>query len=669
MQMANGSLDRSMPMGATLVPGGATFRTWAPAARDVHLVVGSADLAAASASGWTPGPATRMEPRGDGTWACFAAGVHDGDPYLFWIRGPAGGSEGFKRDPYARELGLEPPFPNCHCLVRGGHTYPWRSQGWRPPGFRDLVIYQLHVGVFWSVDAEGQDRRRRYGRFLDVAERIPYLAQLGVNAVQLLPIQEYDGGFSLGYNGLDYYSPEMAYQVEQPADLDRHVGIVNALLAAQGAAPLATADIVTGPNQLKCLIDLCHLHGIAVIFDLVYNHAGGGFDGATGRSIAFYDRQTPSGAAWQDDKATLYFGNGEHAGGLVFDYQRDEVRAFLIENARFFHDEYRIDGIRYDQVSVATNHPHGDRFARDLASTLRFHRPEAIQLAEYWNWDRARAVDPQGLGFDAALADGFRNAARELLREASGGRAATVRMGALADALHPPPGFPDAWRAVQCLEDHDIVRWDHERRVPRLPRIPALADPSDPRSWYARSRSRVATALLLTGPGIPMLFMGQEFLEDKPWHDDVENWSQFLIWWDGVDGADRHMADFRRCVAELIALRRLMPALRGERIRTLLTDDWNRVLVAHRWIEGEGHDAVIVASLNEATLHGYRVEMPWPGTWHERFNSDFYDHFPNPAVSGNAGSVCSHASQGTIYPWMVQLTIPANSVLVFAREP
>ena len=67
-----------------------------------------------------------------------------------------------------------------------------------------------------------------------------------------------------------------------------------------------------------------------------------------------------------------------------------------------------------------------------------------------------------------------------------------------------------------------MVRWDYDERRARAPRVPALADPSDPRSWYARSRSRVATTLLLTAPGIPMLFMGQEILEDKPWHDDIE---------------------------------------------------------------------------------------------------------------------------------------------------
>jgi 1,4-alpha-glucan branching enzyme len=107
-----------------------------------------------------------------------------------------------------------------------------------------------------------------------------------------------------------------------------------------------------------------------------------------------------------------------------------------------------------------------------------------------------------------------------------------------------------------------------------------------------------------------MLFMGQEFLEDKPWHDDVAHWGQFLIWWNGLAGADRHMADFRRCVADLIGLRNAQPALRGEGVRVPQVHERDRVLVLHRWVEGEGRDVVLVASLNESALDGYPVELP-----------------------------------------------------------
>lgn len=655
MPVLNQGIGRETPMGTSLVPGGAVFRTWAPAARDVYIVVDA--RATENWTRWTPDPAARLIPLGDETWAGFLPGISDGAPYLFWVRGPEGGTEGFKRDPYARELATQPPFPDCPCLVRAAHSYPWHDAGWRPPAFRDLVIYQLHVGVFWGADLRGP----HYGKFLDVAARIPYLRELGINAVQLLPIQEYDGDFGLGYAGLDFFSPEMVYQVEDQAELVRHLQTVNALLAERSQPPLSESDLAPGPNQLKCLIDLCHLNGIAVIFDLVYNHAGGGFDG---QSLWFYDRQP-----WGDDNRSLYFTDKGWAGGKVFAYWNAGVRQYLIDNARFFLDEYRIDGIRYDEVTVIHHHG-GDRFCRDLTSTLRYHDARAIHIAEYWDWDRAFPVTPApaGLGFDAALGDGLRDALRAVLAEAAGGAGAPVHLDRVRDALYPPAGFPAAWTAVQCLENHDVVRWDYEAQRPRAPRVPALADPSDRRSWYARSRSRVVTALLMTAPGIPMLFMGQEILEDKPWHDDIRFWSQFLIWWDGLQ-RDRHMQDFLRFARDLVRLRRSRPALRGDGIRVPQVHEQDRVIVVHRWVEDEGRDMIVVASLNEATLDAYPIEMPWPGFWHEVFNSDLYDHFPNPWVAGNGGGVHADGPAGQVYPHTARIRLPANAVLVFAREP
>ncbi|MGE3706400.1 MAG: 1,4-alpha-glucan branching protein, partial [Vicinamibacterales bacterium] len=207
------TVSRSTPMGATLVDGGVTVRTWAPHARDVYIVT-PATLTDGWLT-WEPVESARLTPLGDDTWAGFVPGLGEGDPYLFWVRGPVGGSEGFKRDPYARELAAC-GFPDCPCLVRSPRTYPWHDAGWRPHAFHELVIYQLHVGVFWSVDALGRDRRTEYGRFLDVVERLPYLQDLGVTAIQLLPVQEYDMDRGLGYANVDYFSPEMAYQVEDP---------------------------------------------------------------------------------------------------------------------------------------------------------------------------------------------------------------------------------------------------------------------------------------------------------------------------------------------------------------------------------------------------------------------------------------------------------------------
>src|SRR5208337_1618037 len=199
-----------------------------------------------------------------------------------------------------------------------------------------------------------------------------------------------------------------------------------------------------------------------------------------------------------------------------------------------------------------------------MTSTLRFIRPSAIQIAEYWDWDRALPVTPvpAGLGFDVALGDAFRDAVRSLLTQAAAGEGAQLQLDPVASALARPAGYDAAWRLMQCLENHDLTYLGHDGAA----RVPALADPTDHRSWYARSRSRAAAALLFAAPGIPALFMGQEILEDKLWCDDERDHPGHLIWWDGL-GSDKTMSDYRRFMRDIISLRRAQPALSADGAR------------------------------------------------------------------------------------------------------
>src|SRR5262249_33064747 len=159
--------------------------------------------------------------------------------------------------------------------------------------------------------------------------RIDHLVALGVNAVQLMPVQEFATMRSLGYNGLDYFSPEMDYTVDPAApDFARYFDQANALLARHGFPPYGPSDFGCQTRQRMVLVDLLHLHGIAVVLDVVYNHAGGGFDE---ESLYFHDRE-PGG----DNNRSLYFTDQGWAGGLVFAYWKAEVRQFLIDNAGFF---------------------------------------------------------------------------------------------------------------------------------------------------------------------------------------------------------------------------------------------------------------------------------------------------------------------------------------------
>jgi 1,4-alpha-glucan branching enzyme len=651
-------VDHASPMGATLIAGGMTIRTWAPRAKNVFLLTGEA-LAKAAAEGWRPSPNDALTALGDETWGGFLSGPNDGTPYMLWVEGT--GSIGPKRDPYARELTLVPAFPDSHCILRDPATYPWHDRGWRAPDFRDLIIYQLHVGTWWALDAAGSDvRATRGGRFLDVATRLDYLRDLGVNAIQLLPVQEYATRFSAGYNGVDYFSPEALYQVSADADLVRYLAEINTALIAFDARPLTLEQIRPGINQLKCLIDLAHLHGIAVIFDLVYNHAGGNFGD---RSLWFYDR-----SANGNPNNSLYFTDQDWAGGQVFAFWNAHIRQYLIDNAVFFLNEYHIDGIRYDEVRVISgNRPPGRELCQDITGTVRFTRPSAIQIAEYWDWDRASPVTPTpaGLGFDAALGDGFRDAVRALLSQAAGGETAQLQLDPVARSYQPPPGYDAAWRLVQHLENHDLTYAAHSGAA----RVPALADPADRRSWYARSRSRAAAVLLFAAPGIPSLFMGEEILEDKLWSDDEQDHPGHLIWWEGLNSSTV-MADYRRFMRDLIRLRRSQPALRGEGVRVSRVNNFDRVIVVHRWVAdgSPGRDVVMVTSFDENPKIGYALGLPLGGHWAELFNSDFYDRFPNPTVVGNGGAVTADGPGLDGFAHSARITIPPNGALILTRD-
>jgi 1,4-alpha-glucan branching enzyme len=625
------------PMGGTLVEGGATFRVWAPRANAVHV---SGDF-----NGWKHDTASLMTPIGGGHWASFVAGLKDGDEFLFYIEGT--GSSGFKRDPRARLLTHQPSFPACNSVLRNSARFPWHQVRFTPPAFNDLILYQLHVGSFAIAPGNGD------GRFLDVIQRVPYLASLGVNAIALLPIQEFPTMFSMGYNGTDLYSPENEYSETDAARLQRYFDLTNTILRNAGQAPYGSLDALReSDDQLRALIDVCHVHGISVIFDVVYNHAGGGFDD---NSMWFFDR-APTG----DNNNSLYFTDQGWAGGLVFAYWNNDVKQYLIDNARFLYEEYRIDGLRFDEVSVM------DRFGgwatcQDLTGTLRAAKPEAIQIAEYWpvnSWI-VRERGEGGAGFDATWSDGVRDSVRAAISGASHGAAAHVPMSAIAGAI-AGHGLRDRWRTVQMIENHDLVYVGRDLRIARL------ADGSDPRSWYARSRSRVAMGLVMTSPGIPMLFMGQEILADEPWNDTPG--AHPSIPWVALDGGDKTLSDFLRFARELIGVRRQHPALRGEGCAIIHVHDDNRVLAFQRWVEGEGRDVVVVCSLNENTLNGYAIGFPAPGRWREVFNSDVYDNWVNPIVAGNGGGVDADSPPLHGLSASAALTIPANGLLVFARD-
>jgi 1,4-alpha-glucan branching enzyme len=639
------NISPGTPLGANLIGNGCSFRLWAPRASQVHIV--------GDFNNWTVSDASLLVKDGNGFWGGFIPAAGEGQNYKFWVVGPTG-LHGHKRDPYARELNEL----NWNCVIRQPSSYPWHDQGYHPPAFEELIIYQFHVGTFYAVDSHGQDTRHSRGaRFLDVLDRVEYLADLGVSAVQPLPIVEFATRFSQGYNGVDYFSPESSYGIGTK-DLPRYLATANRLLAARAKPPISLRHLEGEANQLRAVVDILHVYGIAVIFDVVYNHAGGDFGD---ESLYFLDRMPPG-----NNNDSLYFTDKDWAGGLVFAYWNQTVRQFLIDNAMSFVQEYHVDGFRYDEVSVIDRFG-GRSFCQDLSQTIRYAAPTAVQIAESWNSQREWATKPPslgGAGFDLVWDDKLRDALRGVLAQAAGGRDSPLSWSGTAEAIGSTPSFDYSWRAVAMLENHDLLLESHSPQD-KKPRIPAAADPSNARSWYARSRARVAAGLLLTAPGVPMLFMGQEFLEDKYWSDSTDA-ANLLIWWDGL-GTDRAMSDYLRFMHELIAARRGLAALRRGAVNVFHAWNGTRVFAFHRWLEHLGQDVVVIASLNETTQHNYAIGFPLPGRWFERFNSDVYDNWVNPMVAGNGGSVLAHDGGLHGLPAHAEITIPANSILIFTK--
>src|SRR5580658_7628691 len=140
--LSQANISPTTPMGATLVAGGATFRAWAPRATAVYV---NGIFGGVPKSGQTAD--LLMAKDAKGYWTGFMPGATDGDPYHFWVVG-TNPTSGYKRDPYAREMAEDAPFPTCSCLIRSATAYPWHDAAFVTPDFSNMIVYQLHVGTY-----------------------------------------------------------------------------------------------------------------------------------------------------------------------------------------------------------------------------------------------------------------------------------------------------------------------------------------------------------------------------------------------------------------------------------------------------------------------------------------------------------------------------------------
>lgn len=438
--MQNSFSSRSQ--GADLVEGGVHYRTWAPARSEIAAVIfdrAGAELRTISLTKSEEGYFSGLDERG-----------RAGDRYQYRFEGRDW------PDPASR---FNPDGVHGPAQVVDPCDYEWRDGSWRTPTFSGLVLYELHLGTFTPE-----------GTFRAAIAKLNHLVELGVNAVEIMPIADFPGARNWGYDGVLLYAPARVYG---------------------------------SPNDLRALVDAAHTRGLAVVLDVVYNHLGpdGNYLGTYSRDYFNPAHKTP----WGD----------------AFNFELLPVRQFFLENAEYWRREFHFDGFRLDATHaiIDTSETH---FLAEVAA--RVHSLGGFVTVE------DERNEPQlllpaargGMGLDASWADDFHHVVRVLLTGVSEGYyrsyegtvaelAATLRDGwllhgearrrSLTNVPNECAELPPA-QFVFCIMNHDqIGNQAFGRRL---------------NERVAPANYRAASALLCLAPYTPLLFMGQEWAAASP---------------------------------------------------------------------------------------------------------------------------------------------------------
>ena len=399
-----------------------------------------------------------MVPEDGGWWAVDDDDIGPGTRYLFRVDGGPG-----RPDPRSawQPEGVHGP----SCVVDHG-AFEWHDHGWEAPRLSDAVVYEAHVGTF-SPD----------GTFLGAIGRLDHVVDLGATHLELMPVAAFGGTWGWGYDGVDLWSPHPAYG---------------------------------SPDELKALVDAAHARGLGVLLDCVYNHLGpdGNFLSAFGPY--FTDRYTtPWGEAV----------NVDDAGST-------EVRRFIVDNALMWLRDYHLDGLRLDAVHaiVDTSAVHLlEQLSAEVADLSTELGRRLVLVAESDRND-PRLVQPReegGLGIDAHWNDDFHHAVHVALTgEQDSYYVDYGGLEPLADALRhawvyrgqysefrerhhgrEPEGVPGD-RFVGYVQNHDQIG-----NRARGERASHLLSPA---------RLRIAAAVVMTAPFVPMVFQGEEWGASAP---------------------------------------------------------------------------------------------------------------------------------------------------------
>lgn len=539
-------------MGAVVTPEGVGFRVWAPHASAVAVVGEFND--------WTS-DANQLAGEGNGNWAGFVPDAKAGQEYKFQITN--GEQVLTKVDPYAAHVTNSVG----NGVIYDHDAFDWAGDEFTPPTFNELVIYELHAGTFASqADGEVSDLD-------EMAEKLGHIVKLGANAIQLMPVAEFAGDYSWGYNPAHIFAVESAYG---------------------------------GPDALKRLVKQAHALGLAVIQDVVYNHFG-----PSDLNLWQFD-------GWsEDDKGGIYFFNDWRSttpwGDTRPDYGRGEVRQFIHDNAFAWLERFHMDGLRYDMTPYMRDVdgsgfdiPEGWDLCRWINTDIRSKYPEKILIAEDLHSNPAvSSTGPEGAAFHAQWDAQFVHPVREAITVAEDQYRSTDEvLGAVGYS------YGDAFARVIYTESHDEVANGKAR-------VPEEIDADDPTGYFAKKRSTLGAGLVLTSPGIPMLFQGQEFLEGGWFRDNV------ALDWDRSDDFHGIVKLYRDLIRLRLNRDSLSAGLTGSGLRVIHNNDAENVIAFQRWREhGVGDDVVVIANLSNQTRTDYRIGLPAAGKWQLLFDGD-----------------------------------------------
>jgi len=539
-------------MGAVPYTGGVTFRVWSPFASQVNV--------AGSFNSWNNNVA-RLVSEGGGVWSLDYRNAVAGAQYKYYLTTPYGNF--WRNDPRAKDLTNSVG----NSVVHNPNAYAWQSGSFQTPAWNDLVIYETHIGTL--NDAAGGAP----GTFASAEAKLDYLDGLGVNCIQLMPVQEFPGDFSWGYNNSYPFSVESAYG---------------------------------SPDQLKHLVDQANTRGIAVLLDVVHNHYGPN-DMDLWRFDGWYQGQWGGTYFYNDQRGRTDWGWTRP------DYGRPEVRQYILDAQRMWTEEYRVSGFRWDstlymRVTDWGANPEGWSLLQWLNNDLDSRQPWKINIAEDLQGDASltRPTAQGGAGFDSQWS-GFVHTLKATM---SAVWDPDRNMFSLRDALNERFNG-DAFQRVIYTESHD-------ENANGRKRPPSEIDAANPGSYWARKRSTLGAAAMMTAPGIPMLFQGQEILEDGWFADsDPVDWSK-LTTYSGINLLYKDLIRLRRNLSGTSA------GLKGQGLNVFHVNNTDKVIAYHRFDQGgPGDDVVVVMNWANATRMNYQIGIPRSGAWSVAFNSDW----------------------------------------------